>query len=160
MEKQYTIEELSAMSMKKELLPLAKELCIVGRHDMKKEELVRRIFEMQYPDAQASVQNVEDEDEDENEEKKKENDYTPLLQRAIDGKLSLTGELIAYRKRDDGKLTTGKIKSYAVEGNEIKSFVVENVRRKEHFVLLKEVVWFKLGKKWPAFVYNELKNRK
>lgn len=158
MEEQYTIEELSAMSMKKELLPLAKELGIVGRHDMKKGELVIRIFEMQYPEAQASAQNVEVEDE--NEEKKKENDYTPLLQRAIDGKLSLTGELIAYRKRDDGKLTTGKIKSYAVEGNEIKSFVVENVRRKEHFVLLKEVVWFKLGKKWPAFVYNELKNRK
>lgn len=159
MEKQYTIEELSAMSMKKELLPLAKEFGIVGRHDMKKEELVRRIFEMEHafvPDEAQTSANVDGEEKKE----EKENDYTPLLQRAIDGKLSLTGELIAYRKRDDGKLTTGKIKSYAVEGNEIKSFVVENVRRKEHFVLLKEVVWFKLGKKWPSFVYNELKNRK
>ncbi len=136
----YTKDELEKLT-KKNLLVIAKELKIVGRHEMRKEELINAINNC---------------NNDKKEEKK--NDFMPLIGRVVNGKLDLVGELVAYKV--DGVLTTGKIKKYNIENNTINVFSVENVKRKTHKVELKDIVWFKLGKRWPKFVYNELKHKK
>lgn len=66
------------------------------------------------------------------------------------------GRLVAYKNPNTGNLTTGKIKDVIFENDEVMILKVEDVTRKIFYVNYTNILWFK-GRKWPRFIYNELK---
>ena len=129
----HAISELKKMTVL-DLREISKELNIVGRHKMKKAELIDAIAKVQYLDVEPVV-------EDEKPEGQKE--------RYI--KNAAIGLLVAF-KASKTRALSGKI-----EEIHDSSFLVKTKNGICFTVKKEDVLWFKTGERWPKWVYLALK---
>lgn len=118
-----------------ELLVIAKELNISGRHDMRKSQLVDKIID-------ADNMNTIEESSLIDESKGNRSSYVDNIR---------IGVLIAFRV-NDRKALSGKVEEIHGEG-----FVVSTKNGIRFNVRKKNVMWVKTGDRWPKGVYLALK---
>lgn len=125
----------------KELLAIAKEYQIVGRHDMKKQQLIDAIAEVveiekSLGETDASVAN------------KTHDDYVKNLKQ---------GDIIAFQFHNPfGKKITRSAKVIDPYPGEIGTTVQDKIGNK-YFVYKSNILWVKTGKRWPKYIYSMFK---
>lgn len=140
-----------ANKTKPELLVIAKELNVVGRHKMKREELVRAIEAMQTM-KRKQKESLEDAlAHDAVEQWEGSSDVVKSESKEAYLNNAKIGTIVAF-KVNDKKALSGMITEIHQNGFvvETKSGVKFNVRRKN-------VLWVKTGSRWPKGVYQALK---
>lgn len=181
----YTKEMVEGMKVK-ELLVAAKELNVVGRHDMKKDDLKTAIVEAsELKQALAQVVHTDDDDNvvgDTFEEALKaeiadelshweSQVWEPVLQTSPSRKSYVEhgpsdksdyidkakeGHLVAF-KASGGRMLSGKIKSIVfAPDGTVGKFIVETRNQHTYHVLRSSVVWVKTGLRWPRGIYLAL----
>ena len=167
----YKREELEKLTVKELRAGIAKELNIVGRHDMKKDVLIAAILgeKVEKPkrkppkapmplDELMEIAGVHPRKEDKpNKAKKKKQpdvDEETRLQnkmRYIEG--AEIGTIVAF------KLPGIKAKSAKIVRKSTKNrrFKVETAYEQEYVISYDDVIWVKTNRRWPKGVYNELK---
>ena len=124
------MSDLSSKTVK-ELLVIAKEYQIVGRHDMKKQQLIDAIVE--FEKALSKVTAI-----------KTHEDYIKNLK---------SGDIVAFQFYNPfGKkiIRSAKVVD-AYPGEE--GMTVQDKIGNEYFVYKSNILWVKTGKRWPKFVY-------
>lgn len=130
------MDNLSSKTVK-ELLAIAKEYQIVGRHNMKKQQLIDAIIEVveiekALGETGVSVAN------------KTHDDYVENLKQ---------GDIIAFQFHNPfGKKITRSAKVIDPYPGEIGTTVQDKIGNK-YFVYKSNILWVKTGKRWPKFVY-------
>lgn len=125
----------------KELLAIAKEYQIVGRHDMKKQQLIDAIVEVveiekASSETDASIAN------------KTHDDYVENLKQ---------GDIIAFQFHNPfGKKITRSAKVIDPHPGEIGTTVQDKIGNK-YFVYKSNILWVKTGKRWPKYIYSMFK---
>lgn len=177
---QMTKEEVEALK-KAELLEIAKELAIVGRHDMTKSVLIESIL--------TAINNNSDDNkevteaiETKAEESKKENNAS-MSKKNIEYATKISNE--EKRSQDDyiNSIEIGMIIAFMVSEHKAVSAKVETIDYKggfdiqtgkgnvtkvyckarngiEYEVPRSAIVWVKTGPKWPKSIFNMLNGRK
>lgn len=134
------MDNLSSKTVK-ELLVIAKGYQIVGRHDMKKQQLIDAIveiveFEKALGETDASVAN------------KTHDDYVENLK---------SGDIIAFQFHSPfGKKITRSAKVIDPHPGEIGLTVQDKIGNK-YFVYRSKILWVKTGKRWPKYIYSMFK---
>lgn len=131
------MDNLSSKTVK-ELLVIAKEYQIVGRYDMKKQQLIDAIAEIEkaLDKADASVIN------------KTHDDYVKNLK---------PGDIIAFQFHSPfGKKITRSAKVIDPHPGEVGLTVQDKIGNK-YFVYRSKILWVKTGKRWPKYVYSMFK---
>ena len=125
----------------KELRELAKEFNVVGRWDMKKDELVDAILSSQV-DTEVGEENNKVVDDS-----NKKSDKSSYINN-VD-----VGTIVAF------KLSNGKVKSAKISKKSTKRKMLKLITEygAEFIVSYDSVIWVKTGKRWPKGVYNMLK---
>ncbi|MCX7924118.1 MAG: Rho termination factor N-terminal domain-containing protein [Clostridia bacterium] len=160
----YSREALGQMKVK-ELLPIAKELNVVGRHDMRREQLIDAIVGNQAETSTSVVkstrQHTNDIEQDLAHGKKSEwenanvqeacnvVDVPKPKERYLDN--AKPGTIIAF-KVGDSKVFSGMIKEIISNG-----FTVETRNGVKFTVRRSKVLWVKTGDRWPRGIYQALK---
>ncbi len=118
----------------KELLNIAKEYRIVGRHDMRKQQLIDAIVESEKALDETAT----------NTASKSRDDYIKNLK---------PGDIVAFQFYDPfGKKIVRSAKVVdAYPGKE--GVTVQDKIGNEYFVYKSNILWVKTGKRWPKFVY-------
>jgi transcription termination factor Rho len=111
----------------KELLEIAKEYGIKGRHDMRKCELIEAIANIQVETTMS---------------KKSKTEYINNVR---------VGDLLAF-KVNETKILSGKVEQIAKD-----MLVVETKNGIRFNVRKKNIVWVKTGDRWPKGIYEALK---
>lgn len=125
----------------KELLAIAKEYQIVGRHDMKKQQLIDAIVEVveiekALRETNTSVAN------------KTHDDYVKNLK---------SGDIIAFQFHSPfGKKITRSAKVIDLHPGEVGLTVQDKIGNK-YFVYKSNILWVKTGKRWPKYIYSMFK---
>ena len=120
----------------KELLCIAKELGIVGRHEMRKQQLVNAIAEVE------DKKELSKELPEEETLKRPKSDYVDNAR---------VGIIIAF-KVNEQRMLSGMIRE--IHSHE---FIVETKNGVRFNVKFKNVAWVKTGDRWPKGVYLALK---
>lgn len=118
----------------KELLVIAKEYQIVGRHDMKKQQLIDAIVEFEKALNETTASTVS----------KSRDDCIKNLK---------SGDIVAFQFYNPfGKkiIRSAKVVD-AYPGEE--GVAVQDKIGNEYFVYKSNILWVKTGKRWPKFVY-------
>lgn len=142
--KNITKESLRQRTVK-QLLQLAKNLNVVGRHDMRKNELIEAIagkLEETYNVAPVSEIKLDKELKGEFQQKRPREDYIDNIK---------IGVLVAF-KVGNTKALSGMVS----EINKI-GFVVETKTGVKYQVSKQNIIWVKTGDRWPKGVYLALK---
>ena len=124
------MDNLSSKTVK-ELLAIAKEYHIVGRHDMKKQQLIDVIVEFEKAISKTTVIKTHE-------------DYFKNLK---------SGDMVAFQFYNPfGKkiIRSAKVVN-AYPGEE--GVTVQDKIGNEYFVYKSNILWVKTGKRWPKFVY-------
>lgn len=124
------MSDLSSKTVK-ELLVIAKEYQIVGRHDMKKQQLIDAIVEFEKALSKATAIKTHE-------------DYIKNLK---------SGDIVAFQFYNPfGKkiIRSAKVVD-AYPGEE--GMTVQDKIGNEYFVYKSNILWVKTGKRWPKFVY-------
>lgn len=155
-------ETLNKLTVKELIKQYATPLQIIGRHDMKKSDLVQAILDVyvsQIDDKEKESGEADDvTTEDVSKEVKKQNRELTEVQkinkaRYIDD--ADVGTIIAF------KLPGMKVKSAKIirRSTKNKKFKVQTAYGVEYVVSFDEVIWVKTNKRWPKGVYNLLKGK-
>lgn len=131
------MDDLSSKTVK-ELLVIAKEYQIVGRHDMKKQQLIDAIVELEKASDEtvASVVN------------KTHDDYVKNLK---------SGDIIAFQFHSPfGKKIARSAKVIDPHPGEVGLTVQDKIGNK-YFVYRSKILWVKTGKRWPKYIYSMFK---
>lgn len=155
-------ETLNKLTVKELIKQYATPLQIIGRHDMKKLDLVQAILDVyvsQIDDNKESdeVEDVTTTKEVSKEVKKQNRELTEVQKinkaRYIDE--ADVGTIIAF------KLPGMKVKSAKIirRSTKNKKFKVQTAYGVEYVVSFDEVIWVKTNKRWPKGVYNLLKGK-
>lgn len=161
----YKKEELEKLTVKELRAGIAKELNIVGRHDMKKDVLIAAILgeKVEKPKRKPPkpVQTVEElieqfcKKEESVEESTKEDvdDETRKQNKMRYIEQAMPDTIIAF------KLPGIKAKSAKIVRKSTKNrkFKVETAYGVEYVVPYDNVIWVKTNRRWPRGVYNMLK---
>lgn len=128
------MDNLSSKTVK-ELLIIAKERQIVGRHDMKKQQLIDAIVEFEKILNEATA-------------KKTHEDYIKNLKQ---------GDIIAFQFYSyfGGKIVRSAKVVDAYPG-EVGLTVQDKIGNK-YFVYKSNILWVKTGKRWPKYIYSMFK---
>lgn len=119
----------------KELLNIAKEYQIVGRHDMKKQQLIDAILEFEKALSEATTIKTHE-------------DYVKNLK---------SGDLIAFQFYNPfGKKIVRSAKVVDAYPGEI-GLTVQDKIGNEYFVYKSNILWVKTGKRWPKYIYSMFK---
>ncbi len=137
-------EELNKMTVA-QLLEIAKELKVLGRHSMRKQELIDSIIQMQSNKSSLEDVIAEDAEVQWSNDDQKEDMKAAYIDNAK------IGMLIAF-KVNDRKALSGKIEEIHQAG-----FVVKTKNGVKFSVRKKNVMWVKTGSRWPKGVYLALK---
>lgn len=125
----------------KELLAIAKEYQIVGRHDMKKQQLIDAIVEVVEIEKASS-------ETDAGIANKTHDDYVENLKQ---------GDIIAFQFHNPfGKKITRSAKVIDPHPGEIGTTVQDKIGNK-YFVYKSNILWVKTGKRWPKYIYSMFK---
>lgn len=126
----------------KELRDIAKELGIVGRWDMNKQELIDAIEEVSYDDSEITFETncIESEKEDTSKAKKTTLEYLNDAE---------AGTLVAFKKNNSDAAMSGKF--IMVENDEI---VVETKMGTIFRLNPENIIWVKTGARWPRWVFD------
>lgn len=142
------MDNLSSKTVK-ELLIIAKEYQIVGRHDMKKQQLIDAIVKVA-----AEVAEIEKDTEkalgetDASAVNKTHDDYIKNLK---------PGDIIAFQFYSPfGKKITRSAKVIDPHSGEVGLTVQDKIGNK-HFVYRSKILWVKTGKRWPKYIYSMFK---
>lgn len=129
----------------KELRDMAKELGIVGRWDMNKQELIDAIEKVSYDDSEITFETdcIESEKEDTSKAKKTTLEYLSN---------SEPGTLIAFKKNNSDAVMSGKLVS--IEDDEV---IIETKMGTIFRVNPVDIIWVKSGLRWPRWVFNLFK---
>lgn len=154
-------ETLNKLTVKELIKQYATPLQIIGRHDMKKSDLVQAILDVyvsQIDDKESGeVEDVTTTKEVSKEVKKQNRELTEVQKinkaRYIDD--ADVGTIIAF------KLPGMKVKSAKIirRSTKNKKFKVQTAYGVEYVVSFDEVIWVKTNKRWPKGVYNLLKGK-
>lgn len=118
----------------KELLVIAKEYQIVGRHDMKKQQLIDAIVEVEKALNETTASTVS----------KSRDDYIKNLK---------SGDIVAFQFYSPfGKKIARSAKVVDAYPGEV-GVTVKDKLGNEYFVYKSNILWVKTGKRWPKFVY-------
>lgn len=127
------MDNLSSKTVK-ELLVIAKEYQIVGRHDMKKQQLIDAIVEFEKALNEITVNTVS----------KSRDDYIKNLK---------SGDIVAFQFYSPfGKKIARSAKVVDAHPGE-EGVTVQDKIGNEYFVYKSNILWVKTGKRWPKFVY-------
>lgn len=122
----------------KELLIIAKEYQIVGRHDMKKQQLIDAIIESKKDMDEITTSTVN----------KTHDDYVKNLK---------LGDIIAFQFYSPfGKKIVRSAKVVDAHPGEI-GLTVQDKIGNEYFVYKSNILWVKTGKRWPKYIYSMFK---
>ena len=151
----------------KELRERARELNIVGRWDMTKEQLIEAILGVENAMASENKtvigQSTNDECKIDNHavqhaaaESKCENESAGV--KTSDQKMSYVegveiGTIVAFRL-SNGKVKSAKVTKKSTKNRKLK---LETDYGAEYIVSYDDIVWVRTGKRWPRGVYNLLK---
>ena len=128
------MDNLSSKTVK-ELLIIAKEHQIVGRHDMKKQQLIDAIVEFEKILNEATA-------------KKTHDDYIKNLKQ---------GDIIAFQFYNSfGKKIVRSAKVVDAYPGEVGLTVQDKIGNK-YFVYKSNILWVKTGKRWPKYIYSMFK---
>lgn len=134
------MDNLSSKTVK-ELLAIAKEYQIVGRHDMKKQQLIDAIVEI------AEIEKALGET-DTSAVNKTHDDYVKNLK---------PGDIIAFQFHSPfGKKITRSAKVIDPHPGEAGLTVQDKIGNK-YFVYRSKILWVKTGKRWPKYIYSMFK---
>lgn len=134
------MDNLSSKTVK-ELLAIAKEYQIVGRHDMKKQQLIDAIVEV------VEIEKALDET-DASVANKTHGDYVENLKQ---------GDIIAFQFNNPfGKKITRSAKVIDPHPGEIGTTVQDKIGNK-YFVYKSNILLVKTGKRWPKYIYSMFK---
>lgn len=127
------MDNLSSKTVK-ELLVIAKEYQIVGRHDMKKQQLIDAIVESEKALNETAANTVS----------KSRDDYVKNLK---------SGDIVAFQFYSPfGKKIVRSAKVVDAYPGEVGMTVQDKIGN-EYFVYKSNILWVKTGKRWPKFVY-------
>lgn len=128
------MDNLSSKTVK-ELLTIAKEYQIVGRYDMKKQQLINAIAEFEKALSETTTIKTHE-------------DYVKNLK---------SGDLIAFQFYNPfGKKIIRSAKVVDAYPGEI-GLTVQDKIGNEYFVYKSNVLWVKTGKRWPKYIYSMFK---
>ena len=134
------MDSLSSKTVK-ELLVIAKEYQIVGRHNMKKQQLIDAIVEV------AEIKKALDET-DVSTVNKTHNDYIKNLK---------PGDIIAFQFHSPfGKKIIRSAKVIDPHPGEVCLIVQDKIGNK-YFIRKSSILWVKTGKRWPKYIYSMFK---
>lgn len=140
------MDNLSSKTVK-ELLVIAKEYQIVGRHDMKKQQLIDAIVKVA-----AEVAEIEKAlgKTDASVVNKTHDDYIKNLK---------AGDTIAFQFYSPfGKKITRSAKVIDPHPGEVGLTVQDKIGNK-YFVYRSKILWVKTGKRWPKYIYSMFKGK-
>lgn len=157
-------ETLNKLTVKELIKQYATPLQIIGRHDMKKSDLVQAILDVyvsQIDDEVSGEVSGETDDvttEEVSKEVKKQNRELTEVQKINKARYideADVGTIIAF------KLPGMKVKSAKIirRSTKNKKFKVQTAYGVEYVVSFDEVIWVKTNKRWPKGVYNLLKGK-
>lgn len=152
----------------KELREHARELNIIGRWDMTKEQLIETILGVENAMASENKTNIGQSANDECKvdnpgaavdaaaEGKRENESAGV--KTSDQKMSYVegieiGTIVAFRL-SNGKVKSAKVVKKSTKNRKLK---LETDYGAEYIVSYDDIVWVRTGKRWPRGVYNLLK---
>lgn len=151
-------EELKAMTVK-ELLAVAKQYNVVGRHDMKKDQLIESIVAVETKEVKTQVVHQE----------KTKMSFEAAVEQEITKPVQKVDINYAAKKRYEETAKIGIIVAFRINENAIFSgkiveihsnkFVVQTKSGSKFTVDKKNIVWYKTGKRWPKSIYEELVRR-
>lgn len=128
------MDDLTSKTVK-ELLVIAKEYQIVGRHDMKKQQLIDAIVEFEKILNEATA-------------KKTHADYIKNLKQ---------GDIIAFQFYNSfGRKIVRSAKVVDAYPGEVGLTVQDKIGNK-YFVYKSNILWVKTGKRWPKYIYSMFK---
>lgn len=139
-EEQLAMKENFNKQTKKELLPLAKSLNIVGRHEMSKEVLINMI--VSFTQRNEIKNQVQEQKRLKRQSRKTKKDYAPTI-----------GQIIAF-EANHHKVFSGKV----VEIHD-HDYVIEHKNGVKFKIEKSKVLWTKMTDKsrWPVQIYKLLK---
>lgn len=150
----------------KHLLIMAKDFHIVGRHDMKKSQLINSIVqkhvEKEVREKEDYIEALRTNDvllKKENQSISFDHDVENQLVESPKSEYiynAQPGALVAFYV-DSNKVMTAMVKHNDVDGQ---TFTVETKRGKRFVVMYSEILWVKSGSRWPRGIYNLLKGIK
>lgn len=160
-------ETLNKLTVKELIQQYATPLQIVGRHDMRKSNLVQAILDLYVSQIDEGAEEAANETSNEvddvttkdvsKEVKKQPRELTEVQKinkaRYVDE--ADVGTIIAF------KLPGMKVKSAKIirRSTKNKKFKVQTAYGVEYVVSFDEVIWVKTNKRWPKGVYNLLKGK-
>lgn len=148
---------------KKELRDLAKDLNIIGRWDMTKEQLVEAILRAEKSGKNTTkqksaktnnkVDNHESVEVENKIEKQSTNTVADMEEKKPYIENAAIGTLVAFR------LSNGKVKSAKItkKSTSKKKFMLETSYGAQFIVPYNDIIWVRTGKRWPKGVYELLK---
>lgn len=147
----------------KELRELAKELCISGRWDMTKSQLIEAILKAEVVKNTKSNESAKDEDKIDNHkvvevEVKNEKESANINNIDVKQKMLYVenieiGTLVAFRL-SNGKVKSAKVMRKSTKNRKLK---LETDYGAEYIISYEDVIWVRTGKRWPKGVYRLLK---
>ena len=117
----------------KQLIEVATELKIVGRHDMRKQQLLDAVLKL-IPDEIVTQETVED-------KPRPKKDYVASLK---------GGEIVAFRLGEK-KVISGMVMDVTDEA----TFSIQTKAGTLYSVKKSNVIWVKTGTKWPKWVFDQ-----
>jgi hypothetical protein len=168
--KMYTRETLEKANMK-DLVGIAQELTVVGRHKMRKAELIEAIIQKQTAKEVISENTAtEKAATDEGIETVKK-----TFEEAVEARLAKKTQFLnnspfvsSDKKRYERTATVGMIVAFYINESlfsgmitEIhqEKFAIQTKNGNRFLVNKKDVAWYKTGKRWPKGIYEELTRR-
>lgn len=122
----------------KELLIIAKEYQIVGRHDMKKQQLIDAIIDHEKFLSETNAKSVN----------RMHEDYIRNIKQ---------NDIVAFQFYSPfGRKIVRSAKVVDVHPDKI-GFTVQDKVGNEYFVYKSNILWVKTGKRWPKYIYSMFK---
>ena len=141
----------------KELREIAKELCIVGRWDMKKNELIEAINKVNqdFDDRNISFETDCIIKSEEVIKPEGSQNVTATTEDYVNN--IKEGTLVAF-KRDMSKdiAMSGKFIGYE---EKTKKVIIESKRGTKYRIQKENIIWVKTGSRWPRWVYSLFNNK-
>jgi hypothetical protein len=121
-----------------ELREAAKSYGISGCWDMRKEDLIKAILDLEIA--------TEEEKDKMEMQKRTTEDY---------GKNVEVGTIVAFKHED--RLISGKIIKIVADAGEENNFIIQTIRGTSLVIGRKDVKWYKTGRRWPKFIFEQLR---
>lgn len=128
---------------KKELLAIARAYQIVGRYDMKKQQLIDAIVEIEKALAEKALNEAAA-----NTVSKSHDDYIKNLK---------SGDIVAFQFYSPfGRKIVRSAKIVDAYPDE-EGVTVQDKIGNEYFIYKSNILWVKTGKRWPKYIYSMFK---